>query len=99
MTCVGETRPDLPPLGEFLRHKRVERNESARQVSFRAGLSESAVTKIESGRTKEVSLTTFARIANALELNPKEVWILVAFSALQAEVSVTGQQYDHKDPA
>jgi transcriptional regulator with XRE-family HTH domain len=74
------------------------RQESARQVSLAAGLSESALTKVESGRTKEVSLSTFARIAKALGLTEKEVWVLVNHSAVYSpcvsDTTVAGGAYD-----
>ncbi len=49
---------------------------SSRAASAAAGLSPSAVLKVESGN-HVISLRTFGRLARVLELSPEEVWLVV----------------------
>jgi predicted transcriptional regulator len=67
-----------------LRQRREERGLSAREVSLRAGLSESYCGKFESGRI-ECSLRNFARIAMVLELTPAEVFFVVQQAAARPD--------------
>lgn len=62
--------------GWALRQRREERGLSARELSIRAGLSESYVGKLESGQI-DPSLRCFARIAMALDLTPQEIAFVV----------------------
>ncbi len=64
-------------LGEALREVRTTRTElSARGLSLAAGLSDSYVGKVESGKL-EPSFGSFARIAKVLNLTPMEVRVLM----------------------
>lgn len=64
-------------LGQALREIRLLRTSlSARGLSLAAGLSESYVGKVESGRL-EPSFNSFARISKILQLTPKEVQVLM----------------------
>jgi transcriptional regulator with XRE-family HTH domain len=59
-----------------LRQRREQRGLSARELSLRAGLSESYCGKYESGRI-ECSLRNFAKIARVLDLTAQEIYFIV----------------------
>lgn len=71
--------------GWALRKRREERGISARELSIRAGLSESYVGKLEAGAI-DASLRCFARIAMALDLSPQEVFFIVRQASLSHPV-------------
>lgn len=79
---MGENRRLAPvdPAAWALRRRREERGLSARELSLRAGLSESYCGKYESGRI-DCSLKNFARIAQVLDLSPTEVFFVVQATA------------------
>lgn len=68
---------------EALRRCRVRRGLSGRKAAAQAGLSEAAVSKIESGG-HQLTLRSFARLALALRLSPLEVWVVVSNEGRQA---------------
>lgn len=72
------------PIGWALRHKRESLKLSARTVSLNAGLSESYVGKVESGRI-ELSFRNFAKICQVLKLNNQEICCLVRQAALTSD--------------
>lgn len=69
------------PVGWALRQHRVEHGLSAREVSLRAGLSESYLGKVEAGRI-DPSLHCFGKISQVLHLSPHEVYFLVCQAGL-----------------
>lgn len=75
---MGEGRRLAPidPAAWALRQRREERGLSARELSLRAGLSESYCGKYESGRI-DCSLKNFAKIARVLDLSATEVFFIV----------------------
>jgi HTH-type transcriptional regulator/antitoxin HipB len=54
-------------LGELLRRRREELDLSQREVAERAGVSHTAIARVEAGR-RRISLELFQRVAEALEL-------------------------------
>lgn len=69
---------DVAPFtAEAVRRARVRRGWSGRRAAAAAGLSEAAVSKIESGAHR-LTLRSFARLAMSLEMSPMEVWTVVA---------------------
>lgn len=79
---MGEKRRLEPSdaAGWALRQRREERGLSARELSLRAGLSESYVGKMETSRI-DPSLRCFARVAVALDLTPQEIAAVVRLAA------------------
>jgi transcriptional regulator with XRE-family HTH domain len=67
-------------IGDVVRIARQARGVSARALSLAAGLSESAVGKIEHHQS-EPTLRAFAQIAVALDLTPTEIAFLVRLAA------------------
>lgn len=63
-------------LGGVLKSAREQLNLSKRQLSLAAGLSESYVGKVESGEI-DPSFRCFAKLACQLNLNAREVHLLV----------------------
>lgn len=63
-------------LGTVLQRARERQGLSARQLSLAAGLSESVVRKVETGAC-EPTLAVFAAIVGELDLNDREVALLV----------------------
>jgi transcriptional regulator with XRE-family HTH domain len=62
-----------PPIGERLRALRQLRRQTLREVSERAGLSESFLSQLERGRTN-VSISSLQRIASALGVEISDVF-------------------------
>ena len=54
-------------LGDLLRRRREELDLSQREVAERAGVSHTAIARVEAGR-RRISLELFQRVAEALEL-------------------------------
>lgn len=67
---------DIITVGEAMRIARVRAGLSARELSARAGLSPSYVTKLEAGEL-EPSLHAFAKIAKAARLTQAEIYFCV----------------------
>ena len=63
--------PDLP-LCAALKRLRAERNISQEQLSFEAGITSSALSRIERG-LNDPRWTTVVKLASALELTPHEL--------------------------
>lgn len=59
-----------------LRRARERSGLSSRAACAAAGLSASAVLKVESG-AHVISLRTFGQLARVLKLSPEEVWLIV----------------------
>ena len=72
------------PLGEVVQAVRLRSKLSARELSARAGLSPSYITKLESG-TVEPSLRAFARIAKVLNLSSAEIVFIVLQEGLRSD--------------
>lgn len=68
-------------LGDVIRHFRGKKGYSARELSLRAGLSESYIGKVEKGEVINPTLRAFAKIAEVLGLNAREVHTLVVREA------------------
>jgi len=77
-------------IGVAIRQMRAERGLSKRELSLRAGLSESYVGKLESGRI-DPSMRAFGKIAVALKLTRAEVHFLVLEAARAADVVTPDQ--------
>jgi transcriptional regulator with XRE-family HTH domain len=75
---MSESAGDLT-IGVVIQACRISRGRSARRLSLDAGLSESVVGKVESG-TIEPSLRVFAAIVAELDLNQREIALLVALA-------------------
>lgn len=73
-------------VGAAIRHARQGFGWSARDLSLKAGLSESYVGKLEGGRL-DPSLRAFGKIAQALGLNCAEVYVLVMQAARSEAVT------------
>jgi transcriptional regulator with XRE-family HTH domain len=67
-------------IGAMLRARRQATGTSARATSLAAGLSDSVVGKIESGR-HDTSLRVFALISRQLDLSDREIALLVRLAA------------------
>ena len=77
------SHPTPPPTAaEFLQLKRAERGLSQHGLSLLAGLSGSYVYKLEAA-SLVCSLKSFAKLANALELTPTEVYTIVKCEAVR----------------
>lgn len=63
-----------------VRHVRLQRKLSAKEVSRRAHLSPAYVSKVENGEC-EPSVRTFGAIAAVLGMSPMEVWVAVVSEA------------------
>jgi len=81
---------------------RQRRGWSAKELSRRAGLSPSYVSKLESGECS-ASVRTFGAIARALGMTPLEVWVLVLSEALSQPLRTmpedTRNSSEHGDTA
>lgn len=65
---------------ELLRARREAQGLSARKLSLASGLSESMIGKIESGDVQP-SLRVFAQVATQLQLNDREIALLVRLAS------------------
>jgi len=82
--AVAEAASSLS-VGGLLRFLRERQRLTAKEVSRRARLSPSYVSKVERGEC-EPSLRVFAAIARALGMTPLEVWFVVMHEGAQAGV-------------
>jgi hypothetical protein len=62
--------PGLETIGARIRRLRLSKDLTATELAIRAGVSEDAIRKIESGRSKQPSFVTGVHIAAALEVPP-----------------------------
>ena len=69
-----------PSLGDYVRMAREARGLSRRQLSMAAGLSESYVSKLESGSV-DPSVRRFAVLARQLGFNQRELFVLLTREA------------------
>lgn len=76
-------------VGSVVRAVRRARGLSARELSLRAGLSESYVGKLESD-SLEPSLGSFARVASALQMTAAEIHALVLLHAYNTKENADG---------
>jgi transcriptional regulator with XRE-family HTH domain len=59
--------------GENIRHFRERREWSQETLAFRAGLDRTYVNSVENGK-RNISLVNIVRLAEALELSPRELF-------------------------
>jgi predicted nucleotidyltransferase/DNA-binding Xre family transcriptional regulator len=67
---MDHTLADLEPIGARVRRLRISQHMTATELAMRAGVSEDAIRKIESGRSKQPSFVTGVHIAAALDVPP-----------------------------
>ncbi|HUY10837.1 MAG TPA: nucleotidyltransferase domain-containing protein [Candidatus Dormibacteraeota bacterium] len=72
------------PLGSLIRKGRIQAGLSAMELATHAGVTESAIRKIESGDSKEPSFRVGVRIARALSVSPESL------AGMQATVGANG---------
>lgn len=73
---------DVISIGDAIHIARTRAGLSARELSARAGLSPSYVTKLESGEI-EPSLRAFAKIAKAASMTQAEIYFCVLQESLR----------------
>lgn len=81
-------------VGQAVRAYREVRGLSARALSLAAGLSESYVTKLETGALEEPSLRAFARLVRELGMTSAEIVVLVTLEAGRSPRSPTNTGVD-----
>ncbi len=70
---AGERSNAVVTLGQLLRQKRIERGISGVELTRRAQISRSYLTKLEDGTMQDLRLDKFCRITEALRLAADEV--------------------------
>lgn len=72
VVAIGAVEPGLLTVGEIISMVRARKGWSARELSRRAGLSPSYVTKVEAGEI-EPSFKAFSALAVALNMTSSEI--------------------------
>lgn len=80
---MGATTLGALAVGHAIRDTRERQGLSARQLSLSAGLSESYVSKIESGEMSQPSFRAVSKIFTALKLKPGEIYMVVVAESQQ----------------
>jgi transcriptional regulator with XRE-family HTH domain len=66
----------MSPITLRLRALRERRRWSQAELARRAGIGQSAISKIEAGKTKGVDLATLDRLARALGVSPRSLIVV-----------------------
>lgn len=77
------------PVGERLKELRLERGLSLRDVAAKTGVSDSLLSKMETGRTTKPTQESLNRLALFYEIDPEELWTLAEYKIASSLPSFT----------